>query len=177
MALITALDCNDNEPNEAPGLTEICGDGYDNDCNGGDETCPVNVTDNGGVSGRFGPSQSACDTTYRYGFRGLGHGRWQWLSKPAVPQTGLYAIKAYGASGGDTSGQGYSYSGNGAYVYGEFNLTQGQTALLVGHDWYGDWGDGGGGGGGTTLSAADLRWWLPQAGVEPRVFIRKWKRD
>jgi Putative metal-binding motif/Fibrinogen beta and gamma chains, C-terminal globular domain len=32
------IDCNDTEPNESPGLTEICADGYDNDCSGAD-TC------------------------------------------------------------------------------------------------------------------------------------------
>lgn len=32
------LDCNDFEPNENPGLIEICNDGYDNDCSGLD-TC------------------------------------------------------------------------------------------------------------------------------------------
>lgn len=33
-------DCNDNNPNINPGRAEVCGDGLDNDCVGGDAQCP-----------------------------------------------------------------------------------------------------------------------------------------
>ncbi|TNE83974.1 MAG: hypothetical protein EP330_30875 [Deltaproteobacteria bacterium] len=32
-------DCDDNESQESPGGTEVCGDGFDNDCVGGDDSC------------------------------------------------------------------------------------------------------------------------------------------
>jgi len=34
-------DCNDGEASVNPGATEVCGDGIDNDCSGGDEVCVV----------------------------------------------------------------------------------------------------------------------------------------
>lgn len=39
--LACAGDCDDDEPLVAPGLEEICGDGLDNDCEDGDEACPL----------------------------------------------------------------------------------------------------------------------------------------
>lgn len=33
-------DCNDSNFSVFPGASEICGDGLDNDCNGGDQACP-----------------------------------------------------------------------------------------------------------------------------------------
>lgn len=42
------LDCNDNNPNVNPGLSEMCGDGLDNNCNGYiDEGCPVDLDNDG----------------------------------------------------------------------------------------------------------------------------------
>ncbi|HEY5884300.1 MAG TPA: putative metal-binding motif-containing protein [Pyrinomonadaceae bacterium] len=35
----TRPDCNDENPSMYPGNTEICGDGIDNDCSGGDAAC------------------------------------------------------------------------------------------------------------------------------------------
>jgi|GEM_PF-3435051 len=34
-------DCVDNNPNINPGMPEVCGDGIDNDCSGGDLACPT----------------------------------------------------------------------------------------------------------------------------------------
>lgn len=34
-----AIDCDDTNPDVHPGAVEICGDGLDNDCEGGDEEC------------------------------------------------------------------------------------------------------------------------------------------
>lgn len=34
-------DCNDNNPEINPGATDYCGDGIDQDCNGGDVTCTI----------------------------------------------------------------------------------------------------------------------------------------
>lgn len=38
----TGDDCNDNNFSVNPGATEVCGDGIDNDCTGGDATCGGN---------------------------------------------------------------------------------------------------------------------------------------
>ena len=40
----TADDCDDSEPLAAPGLTEICGDGIDNDCSGEASVCLLSGT-------------------------------------------------------------------------------------------------------------------------------------
>lgn len=37
----TRPDCDDENPSMYPGNTEICGDGIDNDCSGGDATCCI----------------------------------------------------------------------------------------------------------------------------------------
>ena len=38
-------DCNDNDPAVNPGAKEVCGNGKDDDCNGGDEQCPTDCVD------------------------------------------------------------------------------------------------------------------------------------
>ena len=42
--IATSGDCNDNSSEIHPNATEICGDGIDNDCSDGDETCSVALT-------------------------------------------------------------------------------------------------------------------------------------
>ncbi|MFA6160560.1 MAG: putative metal-binding motif-containing protein [Patescibacteria group bacterium] len=37
-------DCNDGDSSVNPGMTEVCGNGKDDDCNGGDATCPGQQT-------------------------------------------------------------------------------------------------------------------------------------
>jgi hypothetical protein len=41
-------DCDDADAAINPNAEEVCGDGDDNDCEGGDETCPENCTDGDG---------------------------------------------------------------------------------------------------------------------------------
>jgi len=48
-------DCNDANAAVHPGATEICGDGKDNDCVGGDATCPAT-----GTGGATGVVQTTC---------------------------------------------------------------------------------------------------------------------
>jgi len=44
------VDCNDNNVNINPGVTEVCGDGIDNDCSGADAVCAPGDIDNDGYT-------------------------------------------------------------------------------------------------------------------------------
>ena len=52
-------DCDDSEPLAFPGNTEVCGDGIDNDCSGGDLDCGAVDADGDGWT----PDQGDCDDT------------------------------------------------------------------------------------------------------------------
>jgi hypothetical protein len=107
---------------------------------------------NCGQTGRLGPSQSQCNSTYSTtslnGLVTVTDGVQQWT----VPSTGVYRITAAGAQGGDVA----SYTGGqGAIVRGDFNLTAGTILYIV----VGQQGltqtnnncNGGGGGGGSFV--------------------------
>lgn len=46
-----AGDCNDRDPQIAPGLPEVCGNGIDDDCQGGDEPCPASTGEDDTLDG------------------------------------------------------------------------------------------------------------------------------
>ncbi|MGK0360612.1 MAG: hypothetical protein ACI9U2_002925, partial [Bradymonadia bacterium] len=47
---VEAGDCDDTDPNRSPEVQEICDDGIDQDCNGGDIRCAVQDDDRDGFS-------------------------------------------------------------------------------------------------------------------------------
>ncbi len=108
---------------------------------------------NCGQTGETGPSQSSCDSEYfgtdLEGDVTVTNGLQYWV----VPFSGTYSIEAYGAEGGVSNGEGggQNFSGGlGAYMYGEFSLTGGDTlVVLVGQQ--GENGNCGSGGGGGTF--------------------------
>jgi len=63
----TESDCDDTDPYLAPGLDEICGDGYDNNCDGYDnDEDAIGCTDfyydgDGDTYGVTGPTECWCD--------------------------------------------------------------------------------------------------------------------
>lgn len=104
-----------------------------------------------GATGRFGPSQSQCNTAYGPGVVTVTSGKQTWT----VPETATYRIEAAGAQGGGTLG------GQGAIIRGDFTLTAGQTIdMVVGQRGNTNGGGGGCGGGGGSfvynLSQASL---------------------
>jgi hypothetical protein len=78
-------------------------------------------------------------------FNNSSTGRSGTLQTYTVPTTGTYLIEAWGSEGGT----GVSIGGLGARMYGEFDLTAGQTLnILVGQEGMGTIGSSGGGSGG-----------------------------
>ncbi|MCK5509955.1 putative metal-binding motif-containing protein [Candidatus Parcubacteria bacterium] len=64
-------DCDDSSATTSPGATEICGDGIDNDCSGGDETCAsVEITyySDEDEDGYGNPTDSISSTTQPTGY-------------------------------------------------------------------------------------------------------------
>ena len=171
---LTADDCDDTDPLIAPHLPEICGDGIDNDCSGSDASCwsgPATFTTCAQV-GRYPPTQSDCDTDYSgtilEGEVSVDEGIQSWQ----VPATGLFRIEVYGAGSGPNLNYGTGYTGRGAYLSGEFELTEGETLkFLVGQQ-----GDEslrvGGPGGGTFVVTSDDEPLIVLVAVEQRETIK-----
>ena len=55
------LDCNDNDNTIYPGAIEICGDGIDQDCDGGDEVCPLDPNDVDNDGDGYTENQGDCN--------------------------------------------------------------------------------------------------------------------
>ena len=101
---------------------------------------------NCGQSGRTGPSQNQCDSTYSGSLLSgqvtvtAGYQYW------TVPSNGVYVITAHGAQGGGSQG------GYGASMNGEFTLSAGEVlTILVGQEGVSHNGSSSGGGGGTYV--------------------------
>jgi hypothetical protein len=113
-----------------------------------------------GVSGRVGPSQGECTTSYTSGTLdgdvSVLDGIQYWI----VPSTGTYTLEAWGAQGGAGTTNGSISGGEGAYLYGEFELIAGEELkILVGQKSdglsRGTSNAGGGGGGGSFIAYTD----------------------
>jgi hypothetical protein len=117
-----------------------------------------NFTTCGVLSGKTGPSQENCDTSYNEtnldGLVNLTSGIQEWI----VPTTGTYSIEGYGARGGnsiDEQPPTYAGGGLGAKIVGTFSLTEGDKLyILVGQRGKNSTtaSRGGGGGGGTFVT-------------------------
>ncbi len=105
---------------------------------------------NCGQTGRYGPSQSQCDSEYGAGEVNDNDGIQEWT----IPYTGLYRIEVFGAQGGYSA---YGYTGgNGARMKGYFELTEGTTLkILVGQRGGQSNQKAAGGGGGTLVVKND----------------------
>jgi hypothetical protein len=58
-------DCNDADASVYPGADEICGDGIDQDCSGGDMLCPEDIDDDGdGITENQGDCNDADASVY-----------------------------------------------------------------------------------------------------------------
>lgn len=102
-----------------------------------------------GASGSVGPTQIQLNTAYgSTNLNGLVDALSTGIQSFTVPQTALYRIEAAGASGGNRLGSPNRFGGLGAYVSGEFNLTQGDVLhILVGQKGVDGTNTGAGGGG------------------------------
>ncbi len=58
-----AVDCDEEDPEVFPGAEEVCGDGLDNDCAGGDAACDVPDTDGDGSTDAV-DCEDSDDTVY-----------------------------------------------------------------------------------------------------------------
>ena len=103
---------------------------------------------NCGQTGRTGPTQTQCNTSYSGttldGAVTITSGIQEWT----VPSTALYKIEAYGAQGGSDAG---ATGGLGAKISGELTLTAGTVIKII----VGQLGDASGGGGGSFVALSD----------------------
>ena len=105
---------------------------------------------NCGQTGRYGPSQSHCDSEYGAGEVNVIDGIQEWT----VPYTATFRIEVWGARGGNATSYS-SHPGKGARMRGYFELTAGTTLkILVGQKGQ-DVVYGGGGAGGTFVATID----------------------
>ena len=103
-----------------------------------------------GISGKDGPSQSDCNSSYSGGSLDgsvtVNNGIQQWT----IPSNGTYTIKAFGAQGGTQTDFSHSThgGGRGAIIEGDFSLSSGDVLkILVGQQPVNvKWLNGGGGG-------------------------------
>ncbi len=111
---------------------------------------PIYTFTNAGATGNTGPTQSQVNSTYAgTSLANSVNIQTQGIQLWVVPTTGNYRIRAVGAAGSRVTG--YSTTGFGAVIQGEFVLTQGQTiSIAVGQQGIptnsSDFGGGGGGG-------------------------------
>jgi|GEM_PF-1454106 len=149
------------------------GDGFDSDEHGGSdcndldgsvfENCALfafasHTFTPCGITGRFGPTISDCQSSYSTIWDENGSFfsmNTQGIQRFTVPETGVYQIVARGAGGGASLNNNGGFPGRGAVITGEFSLTQGDVLqILVGQK-----GDDslrvGGPGGGTFVVASD----------------------
>ena len=89
---------------------------------------------NAGITGRYGPTLSNCQTAYAgttwitsyFTMSTQGYQVW------TIPQTGTYEIETAGSRAGYVSGmESYAATGQGAIVRGRFSLTGGLTLILI----------------------------------------------
>ena len=112
-----------------------------------------------GVSGRLGPTQGSCNSSYSGTTLDSEVAVIDGIQYWTVPSSGTYSIEAWGAQGGAGTTNGGVSGGNGAYVYGEFTLQAGEELkILVGQKAdgvsRGTSNAGGGGGGGSFIAYA-----------------------
>ncbi len=81
-----------------------------------------------GQTGRFGPSQAQCNSSYGPGVVSVVNGYQYWV----VPASGSYQIEAWGASPPTQTHQTpYNYFGRGVKVRGTLSLMAGDTLILL----------------------------------------------
>uniref|UniRef100_A0A6C0F6V5 Peptidase S74 domain-containing protein n=1 Tax=viral metagenome TaxID=1070528 RepID=A0A6C0F6V5_9ZZZZ len=116
---------------------------------------------NCGSADEYGPNLTECKNSYGADivpwnntsfFNVIGHSTYKGIQLWTVPKTGTYKIEAWGAKGGD--GYTTNVGGNGAKVYGNFSLVEGEKIMImVGQMGLAPIGSnrGGSGGGGTFV--------------------------
>lgn len=103
-----------------------------------------------GNTGKQGPSQSQCNSSYGPGVVTVNGGIQEWTVPAGICSV---TVEAWGAQGGNTQG------GRGAYVKGTFSVSPGEVLHLVvgqrGQNLSSAWSSGGGGGGSFVWSSTN----------------------